>query len=211
MRCKFIQTKSKIAAQYECLNEDEVLYTAEIPLNFRGAKAQLFRNSEVLYTIKSDKINYSEEWRKEKLPKRRLPYNIYDANNNLVGSICRLKNTKFFNGYIYYELILNDTKYLMYEIGLGKEGIKLPIYRDDTQVALIEKDSVVYDNKDTYEIIAIDEMSLEVSALFNLYYDFVKHGNYGEINYKSKETYYLYTMNKELKNKYDSTFKMKYI
>ena len=54
-------------------------------------------------------------------------------------------------------------------------------------------------------------MSIEVSALFNLYYDFVKHGNYGEINYKSKETYYLYTMNKELKNKYDSTFKMKYI
>ena len=99
----------------------------------------------------------------------------------------------------------------MYEIGLGKEGIKLPIYRDDTQVALIEKDLVVYDNKDTYEIIAIDEMSLEVSALFNLYYDFVKHGNYGEINYKSKERYYLYTMNKELKNKYDSTFKMKYI
>ena len=42
-------------------------------------------------------------------------------------------------------------------------------------------------------------------------YDKYKHGNYGEINYKSKETYYLYTMNKELKNKYDSTFKMKYI
>ena len=110
MKCKFIQTKSKIAAQYECLNEDEVLYTAEVPLNFRWAKAQLFRNSEVLYTIKSNKINYSKSWEKEKLPKRRFPYNIYDANNNLVGSICRLKNTKFFNGYIYSAFSTNVTK-----------------------------------------------------------------------------------------------------
>ena len=210
MKCKFIQTKSKIAAQYQCLNENEVLYTAEIPVNFRGLKAQVLRNSKVIYRINFDKIDSLKKMKKDRLIEKIIPYNIYDINNNLVGSIS-LRRTKFFNGYMYYELILNDVKYIMYEIGLGKEGIKVPIYKDDTQVALIEKDPVVYDNKDTYEIIAIDEKSLEVSTLFNLYYDFIRFGNYGEINYKTKKSYYLYTTKKELKSKYDSNFKMMYM
>lgn len=210
MKCKFMQTKSKIAAQYQCLNENTVLYTAEIPVNFRGLKAQVLRNSEVIYRINFDKIDSLKKMKKDRLLEKIIPYNIYDTNNSLVGSIC-LKRTKFFNGYMYYEFILNDIKYIMYEIGLGKEGIKVPIYIGDTQIALIEKDPVVYDNKDTYEIIAIDEKSLEVATLFNLYYDFIRFGNYGEIAYKSKKTYYLYTTKKELKNKYDSNFKMMYV
>lgn len=117
------------------------------------------------------------------------------------------KRNEIFLGYEYYEYHFFGKEYVAYEIGMGKEGIKIPLYDVERQIALIEKSTVVYDNKDEYDIYAIDAKALEIAVLFNLYYDFTRFGRFGEFAYKSKETEYLYTLKKELKSKYDPNFK----
>lgn len=209
MNLKFIQTYSKMSASYQALQNEELLYSAEIPLNFLGLKSILYKNNRTLYSLSFDMIGSLSNVIKTRKSERNLPYNILDENGEAVGDIC-LKRTKFFMGYSFFELRLKHTIYYIYQVGCGKKGIKITIYIGDNQIALIEKGTVTYDNKDIYEITSIDEYSAEIAVLFNIYYDFTRYGNSGEYVSKSKEISYVYTLNKELKSKYNPEFKSSY-
>ena len=121
---------------------------------------------------------------------------------NFCGAIYR-KRTKGFFGYYYFELHLNDKEYKFYEIGLGKQGIKIPVYVGEQQVALIEKDTHTANNLDSYNLSSVDGKTAQAASLFCVYYDFVRFGNHGEVSVNSKQVTYIYTGNKKLKEKYN--------
>lgn len=61
-------------------------------------------------------------------------------NDTVCGKVC-LKTSagSFLSKYDYYSLELNDRNLSMYEVGMGKEGIKYPIWQgEEAQIALFE-------------------------------------------------------------------------
>ena len=209
MKAGFIQTHANLSAAYSLISDGVVKYHAEIPLNFKGSHAGFFEGDRLRYKLCFDRLESIKGLFKGRVAANMFPFSIWSSDDELVGH-AYLKRSKAFFGYMYFEYVLNGKTFYAYEVGMGKQGIKIPIYDEDKQIALIEKGVVVYDNKDEYEIVGIDDYAIEVAALFNLYYDFVRFGRYGQVVYKSKEVSYLYTINKELKNKYDQTFKKLY-
>lgn len=200
-----IQTLSGFKAEYLFLCNSAVVYTASIPRNAGKLDAHLMQNNLPVLSLKYNNFQQINNFGKKPSEKQ---FNIFsiEESGNAIGKIC-LKRTKAFWGYAYFEMVINDKKYYCYEVGLGKKGLFVCIYYNDEQIALIEKEAVVKDNKDCYKLYTISSEHLSSICLFALYYDHLRFGNYGEIVYKSKEVYYLYTMNKELKSKYDPEFK----
>lgn len=207
MNYKFIQTHSGLSALYEARINDYITYTAEIPHNFIGAKSNFIKNNILLYSLNFDWIEDVKSVLKPSKTRNIRPFNICNVEGPIIGSLSK-KRTKAFWGYCYYLLTLNEKVYRIYQVGCGKQGIKIPIYsEDDKQIALIEKETVVYDNKDIYEITAIDEASAEIATLFNLYYDYDQYARQGEFVIKSKNISYSYSLHKEEKAKYNPEFK----
>lgn len=93
------------------------------------------------------------------------PYQIYE-NQSLVG--CVYNDTvkeSFFSSYSVGKLLLHGNDYTMYFIGFGEQGAKNTIYCNGQQIAVIEKDCVVYNGLYQYRIFALDEYSA-YAALF---------------------------------------------
>ena len=201
MHYRVQQTKSAIRADYDVMENGEVLYSATIPFNVKGYKALFSRSGQLAYTIERDVI----------ASLRRLSsggekvidyYSIKDCMGNTAGAIYR-KRTKGFFGYYFFELHLDGKEYKIYEIGLGKQGIKLPVYIGEQQIALIEKGTHTANNLDSYDLSAVDAKTAQISSLFCVYYDFMRFGNHGEVSVNSKQVTYVYTGNKKLKEKYN--------
>lgn len=204
MILQFIQTRTKLSAAYEVLEGDSRLYHAEIPLSIKELSLQLYKLDQMIcYITVNHEFKNTFSWAKTKVLSSQ---NIYNRYNELVGVI-NLKRTKTFGGYPYYEVSLNQQLFQIYAVGCGKEGIKIPIYYGEEQIALIEKDPTVYNNQDRYQIMAVDEYAADIACLFNLYYDFIRFGHRGEFVSNTKYTNYEYTVNKELKSKYNPQFK----
>ena len=85
------------------------------------------------------------------------------------GYICG--NAVFFSGSRTYTIEWAGRTFTMYDVGLGSQGIKLPIYEDERQVALVEKHAFVRNMSDSYEIYAMEDALLPFAALAALYYD----------------------------------------
>lgn len=136
-----------------------------------------------------------------------IPYEIYDADQHMIGDIAQKQIKRgIFNRFEFFEMNYQNCTYQLYAIGLGKEGNKFPIYKDDIQIALIEKDCIVYNNLDEYRIYAIDDSSSFITFVFGLYIDVLMYGNRGEKMKESVQKTYNLSTNKELKSKYDPAF-----
>lgn len=202
----FVQIKSALSANYKIVSGGQCLYTAEIPFNLKGSSARLICEAKTVFTIEHDiKSAIVGSFKKPSNKKRNL-YIITNADGCACGSIAKIR-TKAFRGYCFYELLLNDVQYIIYEIGMGNEGIKLLVFRGNVQIALIEKASTTIDNLDVYSIYLEDTQASLAVTLFNLYYDFCRFGNHGEASKHSKTMHYVYTTNRELKAKYDPMWK----
>jgi len=195
------QTKSAIHADYDISEDGKVLYTASIPFNVKGYRAAFSHSGQVVYTIERDLVT---SLRKMSSSGERVVdyYTIKDCMGNACGAIFR-KRTKGFLGYYFFEMQLNNSVFLIYEVGLGKQGIKLPVYHQNQQVALIEKGTQTNNNLDSYSLCAIDAKTAQLMSLFCVYYDFMRFGNHGEVSVNSKQVTYVYTSNKKLKEKYN--------
>jgi len=205
MKMRFVQTYAAFKASYAAIIGDSIVYTAELTRDFKlGVYADFLQGGQLKYRLCFDDNETLKNLLKFNPPAGLMPFNIWSPNNELLGHI-GLKRTKSFSGYEYYEYDFYGVRYLAYGVGMGKDGRKIPIYQNDRQIALIEKNPVVYDTKDEYDIYAIDGNFSEVAAIFNLYYDFVRFARFNVT--KTKKTEYLYTLNKELKSKYNPDFK----
>ena len=201
-QAQFVQSRSDITATYSLIVEERELYRALVPFNFAGYKAELFDNEQLLYTIVWDSASNLKNVGKKPTDKEMAFYSIIGQKGDNCGRICRKRN-KTFNGYFFFDMDFNDTSYQMYEVGLGKQGIKLPVYRNGAQIALVEKENVTYNNNEQYYIHYEDDCGLIVSTLFTLYYDYLRFGHHGEISVSSKKTFLLFSTNKELRGKFN--------
>jgi hypothetical protein len=185
--------------------------SAEVPLGFTNIVATFHRGDQLKYKLVFDRDERMRNMFKiDKSTFISNPFYVMNSNDESIGYICGKRKKSFWSGgYWYYEYLFCGRQYLTYSIGMGKEGYKVPIYENERQIALIEKDVVTYDNKSTYNVYVLTDEMLEMVLLFNLYYDFTRFGNRNRLVYKTKKVEYIHSP-KVLKTKYDPNFKLKF-
>lgn len=208
MIINLIQTRSSFGADFVFSNSaSQVIYTASIRLAIGNLDMRLMKNEEPVLISNSGKSQLVNNFGKNSPEKEYGILNILKPDGEICAKICSKRVRKFFAGYKYYEIDYNGDEFTCYEVGRGKEGLFVLIYIGERQVAMIEKPPLVHDNKDCYTIYTIDSKYNDIISFFVLYYDHGSSGNYNEVVYKKKEVKYVYTMNKELKSKYNPRFK----
>ena len=106
----------------------------------------------------------------------------------------------------YHQLVLDGVIYNMYPIGFGSEGSKNPIYMGNEQIALIEKDCVVYNELHQYRIYIADKEWAMVALIF-AYYMYINAGYKPGVKVtQSVSKTVSTTTNKKLKQKYVPVF-----
>lgn len=209
MICKLKQTSSGSSCTYEVESNGEIIATAvqENNITYTGG-IKLFINNELKYQTKYDVNQRINDIGKKYYDKNLIPFKILDINNNECGLACiKEAQTSFFNRYSYTELSLNNEIYYMYCVGMGKEGLKYPIYKGNIQIALMEKENIVINNLDEYVIYMQDDNYLDVALLIALYVDTRFAANRGVYVSSSVHKTYSLTFNKELKSKYNPEYK----
>ena len=199
-----IQTRTFGGADFvfSTINNQDI-YTAQIRLNIGSPCISLMQNNESVLLLSSDNINHV----KEVFKRESTLFEIKKADGVTCGKISSKEVRGFWSGYKYNQITFNSEIYNCYEVGMGKEGTFVCIYSGEQQIAMIEKPNVVYDNKDFYRIYIEDNKYVEIVCLFATYYDHATAGNYNQVAIKSKKANYYYTINKELKSKYNPQFK----
>lgn len=71
--------------------------------------------------------------------------------------------------YDHHKMTVTGLEYQLYPIGYGKGGYRNPVYQGNAQIALVEKDAVVYNDLHSYTITAADEQNIFISILFCCY------------------------------------------
>lgn len=137
--------------------------------------------------------------------------NIINDNGECLGNIQeKFKKVTFFTGIYYHEINILNKKYYVYGIGRGRDGIYFPIYLQDgdneKQVSLLIKDAIIIDFKNKYNCYIKEENDKLLTVLFGLYIDYWYYRTVGNVTKNSKFTNLVYTKNKFLLEKYDSSF-----
>lgn len=210
MICKLKQTKSDFSSEYELYYNDKVIAVISTDNNMLCVPDIMIRSglSGCIYYLRySNKMNFSNVV-KSSDDKSYNPYLIYNEHNEQIGCMY-LKNggKRVFDKYEYLFLELNGNEYQMYPIGFGKEGYKYPLYDSTQQIALVEKDCVVINNLDEYDIFAKDDFSANIALIMAVYIDAQMFARRGEIVEKSVVKSYSKSFSKELKAKYNPEFK----
>lgn len=134
--------------------------------------------------------------------KKFCPYQIYEAGA-YVGEIYQEeKRTGLFSRYRFHTLFYGDQHYVSYEIGMGTI-IRYPIYLEERQIALLEKETTVHDALHHFKIYVKAEEDAYIAVLFACYTYIKGYFRPGIKMKKSIEKGYTKTFNKELLSKYD--------
>lgn len=201
-----VQTESNISAKYEVRKGNSVIGFAELRNNFIHGGTFVFDILGRTYEMVYEPLQQIGSWLRRAKEKTDVPYTVHE-NGELFGRISiKRSNGGLLKRYEYYSLETRSEAYDMYEIGLGKDGLKYPIYCGERQIALIEKDVTVYNNLDFYHISTSDDNAAIIATIFGMYLDASSYAHRGEFVKKSVETTYYLTTNSELKAKYDKNF-----
>ncbi len=137
----------------------------------------------------------------------RLSFKIFDSNRNKIGHIVgKNKKLSFFKAYPYYEIEYNGEMYYGYEVGFGRKGLYLCIYKQDQLIGIIDKKLQTINFKDTYTLYLEQPEYAEVPLLFSIYYDMTKYGDVMEVALHSAKEVWVNTPYKDLIEKYDPTY-----
>ena len=135
------------------------------------------------------------------------PYSILEFDRE-IGSIFRAeRKISLFKGYGFRQMNCCGNTYTMYAIGMGNEGLKLPIYCGDMQIAQIEKDCIVYNGLHNYRAYIEQDVLIKVVAWFCAYLYVTGPYAPGEKVISGKTKIVSTTTNKLLKEKYNPDFK----
>lgn len=202
------QTRVFFSAEYEFINSGDIIYTSSIPMKVFGVEIFFTGKNENLYKLIFNRKERNKNIFKSRLKRNMKPFIIENMDGLEIGSISRHRTKNFF-GYAYYEINFEGSIYLAYEVGRGKEGIAIPIYKDGIEVSLIEKPPVVIKNRDSYTIYTENSKDFIPVALFSLYFDSIRFGRNEE--YAATSVTYTYSYNKELLSKYNPEYKDKIV
>lgn len=204
-----VQTVSNFSASYEARRKNQVIGGACLSNNLMlggTCDCHFMGNNYALSYMPEQQI---QSWFKPRQEKTGVPY-LITQDSRAAGGICiKVSEGGFFSRFDYFFMELHGRVFSMYQVGLGKAGIMYPIYRGDSQIALLEKSTVTYHQLDVYHVSAFDTDEGLVAFLFGLYMDMQRFGNRGEAVHASVEKTYIYTTKKALKEKYDPRFKSK--
>lgn len=142
-----------------------------------------------------------------------------ESNHIECGYACKKKTDgNLLSRYKYYQVILDDQVYTIYCIGLGKEGVKYPVYTNNRQIALIEEKNISFNNNEEYYISTIED---NINSAIILFIGYLKTSErmseeHNENNNSNKgidlgdigvNIKYNKTLNEDLLSKYDPNFK----
>jgi len=147
------------------------------------------------------KLNCLNEFKTGNSKKFR-PYNILE-NENIIGQIYETEFKKnIFSKYSYDKCFYKEQEYNLYSIGLGEKAINV-LYKDNTQIAQIEKDGTIYNDLHNYDIYSIDKENTFISVLMSCYMYIITCYKPGVKITESVKKVYSKTTNKDLVSKYD--------
>lgn len=129
------------------------------------------------------------------------------GNFNLNGEqgtiyYCGKKGSNFLNGIYYWNLQFSGVNYDVYEVGFGKKGIYYCIWSDNHLCAIISKKLHTKHFESVYTVYSEESVLDRLLIMLNVYWDITRF-------YPSESSEEWHTQNtwqKELKNKYDSSF-----
>lgn len=197
-----IQTKTSFDMEWKIKEKDADIAIATSPFENGRFQINIKYNHEIfqrLYYNPSDKT-----WGKTLLD--RLSFKLFEENDYCGRIVGKTKKISLLKAYAYYEFIYKDEIYYAYEVGFGKNGLYLCIYRGEEIIAMVDKSLKVINFQDTYRAYLTDSEDLNVVVPFTLYYDASSYGDVMEIAVLSIKEKRVVTIQKELIAKYDPTF-----
>ena len=208
MRAQLQQTHSGPGAVYRVMRGGEELYhavTQPHPLQIRACISQ---NGQARFRLAGGDLLFRKQHPSlEKAGERRnYTCEIRNAQDEAVGSICHVL-PKGLRDAPYDRIELFGREWIVYQVGLGSQGLKFPVYEDGRQIALLEKQPVAFNNLDVYELYALEQEGILLAALFGVYYDWKAFAKTGEYNSRNASATVVLTLRKSVKNKYDPSFK----
>ena len=206
------QTFSRRKALYRVLSEGDCVGTAEINFNdnpslhgvcdFNG-----FEDSYRVQYVSALKLKSFLSGSGEKVDH---PYEIMHSGERVGKIYDTLSDGPIFNRYSCTHFELDGIVRSMFTVGLGKEGVVYPIYAGQRQTALVEKDGIVRDNMDIYNITLSNDSEAVPAILLALFADLRFFSHRENIYYISVKKKYYKTTNKALQAKYDPSFAKRY-
>lgn len=205
MILSIIQTKTNFDMQWEILDKtNEYIATAISP--FTQGKYEILltykdkrQEEQILYFNPTDTT-----WGNKMV--ERMSFKILKNNEKIGHIVGQVQKTGFLKGYPYYEIVYEGNLYYGYEVGFGKKGLYLCIYKGESLIAIVDKQLKVINYQDVYNIYFEDSMYIPVLLPFILYYDSTAYGDMMEVSLISIKTKQVITRQKELIAKYDPTF-----
>lgn len=184
--------------------DDPDLYHAHVKLGIESPDIDLIQKNEKILKLNSDEVPKEVmsifSWEKV------LSY-IKKPNGDICGEVSLKIARKLFNWYKYIQINYNAELLNCYEVRRGKEGVFVCIYLGNNQIAMIEKSMFNGDNKDKYKIYIKNCKYLKIICLYAVYYDYFISKSKMEFMIKLKKDSGEYTVNKQLKSKYNPQFK----
>ena len=136
----------------------------------------------------------------------RLSFKVFREDEKVGAIVGKTKKTGFLKAYAYYDFLLDGKQYYGYEVGFGREGLFLCVYREEKLIAIVEKSLRVVNFKDKYTAYVENPVDLNVVLLLSIYYDATAYGDVMEIAVASIKEKRVNTVQKELKEKFDQKF-----
>ena len=130
------------------------------------------------------------------------------SENQFLGKITtqNKKERGFLQSYSYTSMRIGDVNYFLYQVGLGKKGLYLCIYREDDLIAIVDKALTVKNFQDEYMVYTLSQEYAEVILPLVLYYDMTSYGDLMEVKLRSVKRERINTFQKALLAKYDPDF-----
>lgn len=136
---------------------------------FQGALGSMNGTWKGIFSSKTFSMYAEDEKKHNWKDSYYRPY-LFEIDATRRGCVFKTEHVKnWFSRYDYHKMTVNGLDYQLYPIGYGKDGYRSPVYQDNTQIALVEKDAVVYNDLHTYAITATDEQNAFISILFCCY------------------------------------------
>lgn len=191
-------TASRMFSLYEGTRPDGTpVYDAEIPLN--GRDATLMRDGECIYTLGLKDYNFRH--RDEHPGTWHIPFSAEQYDYCFIEfrkRPTRSSRRPFPHTIVNYETAMLDVG----EVFLGKDGIRIPIFHNGRQVALIERAAA--NTKDAaYAITSVNGKYEQAAVLFCLCYDFVRFNRRGDTPGRARLRHPMKTKNRHSLSMYN--------
>jgi hypothetical protein len=185
-------------------DNNPILYHARIKLGTNSPDIDLIRKEEQILSLSSDEVpsDIMSVFSREKI----LSY-IKKPNGDICGEVSLKVARKFIASYKYIQINYNAELINCYEVRTGKEEVFICLYLGNVQIAMIEKSSVIHDNKEYFRIYIKNDKYAEIVCLYAVYYDYLTLRSNNEILSNASKEKCEITQNRDLKSKYNPNFK----